>query len=146
MRSFRAAFGLGLGLLFAAASSFANTYTVTSTADSGAGTLRQAVLDANANAGPDNIHFNIAGSGVHTITLASPPAALPPALAAMGAVLDAQGRLVVRYRPTQMQIAQILDAVRAADLAIADLATREADLEELFLRLTAHPATADDGL
>ena len=76
MRSFRAAFGLGLGLLLAAASSFANTYTVTSTADSGAGTLRQAVLDANANAGPDNIHFNIAGSGVHTITLASPLAAL----------------------------------------------------------------------
>ncbi len=55
MRSFRAAFGLGLGLLLAAASSFANTYTVTSTADRGAGTLRQAVLDANANAGPDNI-------------------------------------------------------------------------------------------
>ncbi len=52
----------------------ANTYTVTSTADSGAGTLRQAILDANANGGPDTIAFNITGSGVQTIT---PATALP---------------------------------------------------------------------
>jgi len=52
----------------------ANTYTVTSTADSGAGTLRQAILDANANPGADTIAFNITGSGVHTIALT---AALP---------------------------------------------------------------------
>jgi len=65
---------LGLALLFAATSSPANTYTVTSTADSGAGTLRQAILDANANPGPDSIAFNITGSGVHTIT---PAMALP---------------------------------------------------------------------
>ena len=49
----------------------ANTYTVTSTADSGAGTLRQAITDANANPGADTIAFNITGSGVHTIVLAS---------------------------------------------------------------------------
>ena len=39
----------------------ATTYTVTSTADSGAGTLRQAILDANANPGADTIAFNITG-------------------------------------------------------------------------------------
>ncbi|MCB9775988.1 MAG: DUF4347 domain-containing protein [Nitrospiraceae bacterium] len=50
------------------------TYTVTNTNDSGAGSFRQAILDANANAGTDNIHFNIAGAGVHTI---SPTSALP---------------------------------------------------------------------
>ena len=55
--------------LLAAAPLFANTYTVTSTADSGAGTLRQAIIDANANAGADTIAFNIAGSGPHTITI-----------------------------------------------------------------------------
>src|SRR4030095_10085658 len=49
----------------------ANTYTVTSTADAGAGTFRQAILDANANPGPDTIAFNVVGSGVHTIALAS---------------------------------------------------------------------------
>ncbi|MES2992095.1 MAG: DUF4347 domain-containing protein [Pseudomonadota bacterium] len=48
-----------------------NAYIVTSTADSGAGSLRQAILDANANAGTDTIHFAIAGTGVHTISLAS---------------------------------------------------------------------------
>ncbi|PZP99453.1 MAG: hypothetical protein DI587_10215, partial [Variovorax paradoxus] len=47
------------------------TYTVTSTADSGAGTLRQAITDANANAGADTIAFNIAGAGLQTINLSS---------------------------------------------------------------------------
>jgi hypothetical protein len=53
--------------LFATTPLLAVTYTVTTTADSGAGTLRQAILDANANAGADTIQFNIVGSGVHTI-------------------------------------------------------------------------------
>ena len=75
-----------------------------------------------------------------TITLAAPPATLPPALLAAGATLDAQGRLVVRYRPSRLQVGALLDEVRAAGLAITDLATREADLEELFLRLTRQPA------
>ena len=47
------------------------TYTVTNTNDSGAGSLRQAIIDANANAGADTIEFNIAGSGTQVITLAS---------------------------------------------------------------------------
>ncbi len=41
----------------------ATTYTVTTTANTGAGSLRQAILDANANAGPDVIEFNIPGVG-----------------------------------------------------------------------------------
>lgn len=53
----------GRGLAFGA------TYTVTSTANSGAGTLRQAILDANANAGADTIEIGISGSGVKTITI-----------------------------------------------------------------------------
>src|SRR5690242_15700472 len=59
-------------LLLAAASAAANTYTITSTADSGAGSLRQAILDANANPGADTIAFNIVGSGVHTISPSTP--------------------------------------------------------------------------
>jgi Ca2+-binding RTX toxin-like protein len=50
-----------------------SVFTVTTTADSGAGSLRQAILDANANAGADTIDFNI-GGGVQTI---SPVSALP---------------------------------------------------------------------
>src|SRR5256714_11418960 len=49
----------------------ADTYPVTNTNDSGAGSLRQAIVDANAHSGPDNISFNIPGSGVRTITPAT---------------------------------------------------------------------------
>jgi parallel beta-helix repeat protein len=48
-----------------------STFTVTNTADSGAGSLRQAILDSNAHNGSDQIRFNIPGSGVHTINLVS---------------------------------------------------------------------------
>jgi hypothetical protein len=50
-----------------------NTYTVTSNANSGGGTLRQAITDANANPGTDTIAFNLPG-GQLTI---SPSSALP---------------------------------------------------------------------
>ncbi len=50
----------------------AATFTVTSTADSGAGTLRRAINDANAAAGADRLAFAIAGAGVHTITPLTP--------------------------------------------------------------------------
>jgi hypothetical protein len=52
----------------------ATIFTVNTTADSGAGSLRQAILDANANPGADIIQFNIGGAGVHTI---SPTSQLP---------------------------------------------------------------------
>jgi hypothetical protein len=48
--------------------------TVTTVADAGAGSLRQAMLDANANPGADLVLFNIPGSGPHTI---APLSALP---------------------------------------------------------------------
>ncbi len=53
----------------------ATTFTVSNISDSGAGSLRQAILDANAASGLDTIVFQIPGSGVHTIALLS---TLPP--------------------------------------------------------------------
>ncbi len=50
----------------------AATFTVTNTNDWGVGSLRQAILDANAAAGTDNITFAIPGAGVQTITLVTP--------------------------------------------------------------------------
>jgi hypothetical protein len=47
-----------------------STFTVTNINDSGTGSLRQAITDANNHAnsgGPDQISFNIPGTGVHTI-------------------------------------------------------------------------------
>src|SRR5580765_1806840 len=54
--------------------SLPSTFTVINTNDSGAGSLRQAILDANTNAGADTIAFNIGGGGVQTI---SPLSQLP---------------------------------------------------------------------
>ena len=52
----------------------AATFIVSNANTSGAGSLQQAILDANANAGLDTITFQIPGAGVHTIT---PTSALP---------------------------------------------------------------------
>ena len=43
------------------------TYTVTNTSNTGAGSLRQAITDANANAGADTIVFAIPGAGHNDI-------------------------------------------------------------------------------
>src|SRR4029077_17678603 len=48
-----------------------STFLVNNTGDSGAGSLRQAILDANAKVGSDIINFDIPGGGVHTIEPAS---------------------------------------------------------------------------
>jgi ABC-2 type transport system ATP-binding protein len=71
-----------------------------------------------------------------TVSVAERLRALPPALAPLGARLDADGRLVLHYRPSRARVGDLLDAIRAEGLTITDLATTEADLEELFLRLT----------
>ena len=52
----------------------ATEFIVTNTNDSGAGSLRQAILDANADPGTETIRFNIPGTSVKTIT---PTSALP---------------------------------------------------------------------
>jgi hypothetical protein len=51
-----------------------NTFVADNTNDSGAGSLRQAILDANATPGTQTIVFQLLGAGVHTI---SPASALP---------------------------------------------------------------------
>jgi hypothetical protein len=48
-----------LFVLCLAAAAAGDVYVVSNNLDSGAGSLRQAILDANAHAGPDQIQFNI---------------------------------------------------------------------------------------
>ena len=62
---------LGLAILVFCTRSFADTFTVINTDDSGAGSLRQAITDANANLGSDTIDFAIPGAGQKTIALLS---------------------------------------------------------------------------
>ena len=52
----------------------AANFTVTNTNDSGAGSLRQAILNANAAPGADTVRFAVPGDGVKTI---SPTSELP---------------------------------------------------------------------
>ena len=61
------------GLLFLpAVSANAASFVVTNIDDGGQGSLRQAILDANANPGADSITFAIPGSGAQTISPATP--------------------------------------------------------------------------
>ena len=52
-------------------------YTVTTTADSGSGSLRQAIVSANNNPGLNTIRFNIPGTGAQTV---APATAFPDIL------------------------------------------------------------------
>jgi hypothetical protein len=74
---------LGLALLLGSPLAAA-TFTVTNTFDSGPGSLRDAILLANANPGPDLITFSIPGPGPHTIT----PLSCLPALWDPGTTID----------------------------------------------------------
>jgi titin len=84
-RSFRRILVGAAGVVFAASYGFASTFTVSNTNDAGPGSLRQAILEANAAPGADRIVFKIPGSGVHTIGPLSP---LPPLTDDAGVTID----------------------------------------------------------
>jgi len=54
-----------------------STFTVSNTNDSGAGSLRQAILDANATTAADTIAFNIPTTTMNGVATISPTTALP---------------------------------------------------------------------
>lgn len=66
--------------------------------------------------------------------------AIPQALTAFGAKLEGKRVLIVPYRPSRTRAADILAAVAAAGLGIADLSARESDLEDVFLQLVRQAA------
>ncbi|NQW10490.1 MAG: ABC transporter ATP-binding protein [Alphaproteobacteria bacterium] len=70
---------------------------------------------------------------------------VPAALAALGFALGADGRLHVAYAKAETKVSRLIGAVQAAGLHIADLETRESDLEDVFLTLTTHADTTGDG-
>lgn len=70
------------------------------------------------------------------ITPAQTMAQIPAQLQHWPHEINADGKLVISYKPSKHAIAEILDAVRASGIIIADLTTREADLEDIFIKLT----------
>lgn len=68
-------------LLFLVGPAMGGIFTVTNTSDSGLGSLRWAITNANANSGADTINFQIAGTAPFTINLLSAlPAVTDPAI------------------------------------------------------------------
>lgn len=70
------------------------------------------------------------------VTLDADLTAIPAALAGLEAELLGPRRLRLHYRPSQMPFGGLLAKLQAAGLAIHDLTTQDADLEDLFLELT----------
>ena len=64
------------------------------------------------------------------------PLAAAPVLGPYTAELRKDGRLAVPYQPSKGEVAAILERLAAAGVAVKDLTTVEADLEDVFLELT----------
>ena len=62
--------------------------------------------------------------------------AVPAALQSFDATLQGPRKLVLRYSPSKTPSGVLLKAVDDAGLTIIDISTKEADLEDIFLRLT----------
>jgi ABC-2 type transport system ATP-binding protein len=81
-----------------------------------------------------------------TITIAERLTTLPETLQGFHLEIVPQGngppRLVFRYRPSRTGLGDLLAALQASGLTILDLATEEADLQDIFLQLTGTQAAA----
>lgn len=62
--------------------------------------------------------------------------AVPDALRVFGAELADGRRLRISFPPSRINAGQVLAAIGEAELGVADVVTREADLEDIFVSLT----------
>jgi ABC-2 type transport system ATP-binding protein len=67
---------------------------------------------------------------------ATPLSAVPATLAAYDASIRKDGALVIVYHYATQPVAEIIERAKEGGVAIADLATQEPDLEDVFLQLT----------
>jgi ABC-2 type transport system ATP-binding protein len=81
-----------------------------------------------------------------TITIAERLTALPETLQGFHLEIVPHGglpaRLVFRYRPSRTALGDLLAALQSSGLTILDLATEEADLQDIFLQLTGTQAAS----
>ncbi len=73
------------------------------------------------------------------VTLSADIDAVPGELSSFNVELRNARQLVFHYPPSKTHSGEILAAVQRAGLTVIDLVTREADLEDIFLRLTSQP-------
>lgn len=77
-------------------------------------------------------------SKVLTVIVDRDLASVPGELAALAPELTGPRQLSFRYRPSQTKVETILAGLRGAGIGVIDLTTEQADLEDVFLRLTQH--------
>lgn len=70
------------------------------------------------------------------ITATKPIIEVPEKIRQWKPEIDAEGKLVIDYKPSADSIQDILNAVSAAGISARDLSTREPNLEDVFLQLT----------
>jgi len=70
------------------------------------------------------------------VTLVDTVERLSPRLTEMGGVLETPERIVFRFSPSRLGAGEIIAAMGAENLAIADLVTEESDLEDIFIKIT----------
>ena len=85
------------------------------------------------------------GSGQVAAAMAEAVTELPEALLPFQPELLGPGRLLFHYRTSQSPVNEILGAVAASGLTVADMSTEETDLEDIFLQLTRGAHGAGNG-
>jgi ABC-2 type transport system ATP-binding protein len=77
----------------------------------------------------------------------SRPCAVPAGLSnQFETSIDSEGRLVLRYPPSRYTVPQVLECVRKAGIEVQDIATREAELEDVFRSITTATPPPPDSL
>ncbi|HSK38474.1 MAG TPA: ABC transporter ATP-binding protein [Arenibaculum sp.] len=71
-----------------------------------------------------------------TVQLDSDLAAVPEALSGFQTDLSDPRRLVVRYKPSETKVGELLAPIQATGVTIVDITTEQTDLEDIFLQLT----------
>jgi hypothetical protein len=136
---------LVVALTGSAAARAGTTFTVTTTADSGPGSLRQAILDANANAGADTIAFALPGTGTHLIELLSqlPPITDPVVIDGTTQSGYAEAP-VVEVRPAGCCAGAVALVLRAGHSTLKGLSIVDLEIDMLGADILP-PATCDCG-
>lgn len=83
---------------------------------------------------------DMAREKVVELTLDRPVQALPSHPAFVKCVAVGADKIAITYNKDRTNAGEILGAVQAQGLAIVDVTTREADLEDVFVHLTTQPA------
>ena len=74
------------------------------------------------------------------ITPKAPVAAIPESLADLNVKLTEDGVLNITFRSAETGIGRLLERVREAGISVADLATEQPNLEDVFVAMTTEAA------